>query len=675
MIHIRRPKIKLLPFLGVCMILASFLIGTYPASVLAQVPSPSLTPDPMLFCEQNDAIYGGCRTQTCKPGSGSSTLTGSDNAQKVWNYFKSKGFSDEQVAAIMGNLAHESGDPTFNKATSSEELSGGGGFGLAQWTGGRRTDIVNTAKSNDKPLTDLSFQLDYLYNEMLTRTERDGGAKTEEQGMKDVKGGSALEDATEYFMYNYERPGVLALQNRIDYAKQYFDKYGGGGGGGGDSSSTSGGDCTCKTGSSGIKKSAPKTGAGESIQEVIDKAVAEAKAKGVDLSVVVSGDVSASGGSGGQMPSASIIKLLIAATLSDKNIPLSSVIADLNPMISISSNDAANRLIDKAGGFGAINATAQKLGVDANIGRRLGTPAGASDPNRMSAQGSDAILTAIKQSAAGGGKINQDYATAIMNAMKAQAINTKWGSSGIPLDKMAHKTGELNGAQHDVGYFFNNDKYLAVSTLTNNPSGGEEPGVSIVRDTAKKIYDAWLGNTASESEPGSSSGCGGGGQECGEGGLIGTLKCYAWPEYSTRTDQMPDYTTAVKRALDEGRYVGGSGGGVRGNDCGGFITTLFYDSGFDPSYNSNAKGGPTGDQMKWAAANWETLGSANSINVADLQPGDVAISATHTYIFVGEVEGFQPTGIASSSIGGPPRAPMAGTENPTSGPFTWFRKK
>lgn len=164
-------------------------------------------------------------------GSGTGTLQGSDNAQKVWNYFKEKGYSDEQVAGIMGNLAWESGDPTFNKATDSEELSGGGGYGLAQWTGGRRTALVSTAKSNGKEVTDLQYQLDYLYNEMQTRIERDGGSrnhgggssKTEDQGIREQK---TVEDATEYFMYNFERPGAPHLDKRIDYAKQYLAKYG-----------------------------------------------------------------------------------------------------------------------------------------------------------------------------------------------------------------------------------------------------------------------------------------------------------------------------------------------------------------------------------------------------------------------------------------------------------------
>lgn len=610
-------------------------------------------------------------------GSGSSTLVGSDNAEMVWNYLKSKGFSDEQTAGIMGNLAWESGDPSFNNATSSEELSGGGGFGLAQWTGGRRTAIENAAGGKDSPkLVDLQFQLDYLYQEMQTRTERDGGSKTEEQGIKEI---TDTREATEYFMYHYERPGDLRLEERAAFADAYLAKYGTGdssaSAGSGSSGSSSGGgneDCVCTPKDSGVTSDAT-AGSDKRIQEVIDTAVTESQGKGVDLRVAVSGDTTAAGGAGGQLPSASIIKLVVAAALSNNKVPLASVANDLTLMIRDSNNDAANRLIDIAGGFGSINATAASLGVDASIGRKMLQSPGASDPNRISANGSNAILTAIKNSEDGGGKISEDYADAIISAMKAQSVNTKWGASGIPKENIAHKTGELNGAEHDVGYFFNGNRWLVVSILTNNVSGSSEPGIGIVRDTAKKIYDAWI-NTAGGplSDP---DGCGAGANgECGDGGFIGTLKCYAWPNYkgSGFTEAMPDYTAATERAQSEGRYVGGAS--MPGIDCGGFITTLMVDSGYEPGYNFDGKGGNTVEQFKWTSEKWTILGKGSDINVADLRPGDVANNRnSHTFMWVGPVNGFDPTNIASASL--EDRAPMAGTESPTDSDMTWFGKR
>lgn len=253
-------------------------------------------------------------------------------------------------------------------------------------------------------------------------------------------------------------------------------------------------DCSiiCSTGGAGVA-----VGGTGSLQSVVDQAIKDGKDKGVDVRIIISGDASAAGGEAGQIPSASVIKLLVAAALSDHKIPFATISNDLTLMIRDSNNEAANRLIDIAGGFGAINTTASNLGVssDAHIGRKMLASTAGGDPNTISTKGSDTILNIIKQSQTGESKISKEYATAILGAMKAQTVNTKWGASGIPADKMAHKTGELGGAQHDVGFMFDGDKWLIVSILTNQPDGDGSQGVAIVKDTAKKIYDAWTGGT------------------------------------------------------------------------------------------------------------------------------------------------------------------------------------
>lgn len=68
------------------------------------------------------------------------TLTGSNNAEKVWNFFASKGLKPIAIAGIMGNFSQE--DSTFdpaNKQNGGRQAipdSGDGhtGFGIAQWT-------------------------------------------------------------------------------------------------------------------------------------------------------------------------------------------------------------------------------------------------------------------------------------------------------------------------------------------------------------------------------------------------------------------------------------------------------------------------------------------------------------------------------------------------------------
>ncbi len=151
------------------------------------------------------------------------------------------------------------------------------------------------------------------------------------------------------------------------------------------------------------------------------------------------------------------------------------------------------------------------------------------------------------------------------------------------------------------------------------------------------------------------------GSTCGTPGSAGSVVAvatnYAWPEYkgSGFTEPKPEYATAVSKARSEGRYVGGAS--MPGIDCGGFVTTVMIDSGFDPSYNHNGKGGYTAIQQAWAEANWQKITVSSS---ADLMPGDVAFTPGHTFMYVGQVEGFE-TEIASASLES--RAPMAGKEN------------
>lgn len=160
------------------------------------------------------------------------------------------------------------------------------------------------------------------------------------------------------------------------------------------------------------------------------------------------------------------------------------------------------------------------------------------------------------------------------------------------------------------------------------------------------------------------------------GSLSYAVQQYAHPEWHNPnfTQMMPAYAEAVRKAQSEGRYVGG--GRYPGIDCGGFVTTLLVDSGFEPNYNSSQ--GNTVEQKKWLDANWTVVGNGSAINAADLRPGDVAMRPGHTFVFVGQVDEFG-SNIASASYGGTSntpawRAPMAGKESLTDSRVTWYRK-
>ena len=221
------------------------------------------------------------------------------------------------------------------------------------------------------------------------------------------------------------------------------------------------------------------------------------------------------------------------------------------------------------------------------------------------------------------------------------------------------------------------EEAAVVFEATFERSGGS--ALDLRQSNAKALYDKYKDSTSLSSSgaalPGTSASCSSGSDGSSE--LQNYTLKYAWKElnHSPRKERTPDYTNAISTAVNEGRYVG-----EEGIDCGGFVTTLLYDSGFDKTYNKDAKGGPTYEQEAWAKANWQRLGAANGTYEPDgskftedkLQPGDVAFSQGHTWIYVGEISGFE-SKYASASQG--IKAPSAGEEGFFYDQNVWYRKK
>lgn len=81
-------------------------------------------------------------------------------AQDIYRYLISKGFSPAQAAGILGNMQVES---SFNTgALNSAE----GAIGLCQWEGGRRSQLEAFAASQGKPVTDWHAQVDFMLHEL-----------------------------------------------------------------------------------------------------------------------------------------------------------------------------------------------------------------------------------------------------------------------------------------------------------------------------------------------------------------------------------------------------------------------------------------------------------------------------------------------------------------------------
>jgi hypothetical protein len=126
------------------------------------------------------------------------------------------GITPEDAAAVAGNFMQESyaipniyqGENPSNAGTTKRK---DGGYGLAQWTGPRRQALM----AMPSPET-LDTQMQYFMQE---------NAGPEATNWQEVLAAPNLNAKTETFMREWERPGVPALQNRLNFANDIYNLY------------------------------------------------------------------------------------------------------------------------------------------------------------------------------------------------------------------------------------------------------------------------------------------------------------------------------------------------------------------------------------------------------------------------------------------------------------------
>ena len=136
------------------------------------------------------------------------------NIPIIWNKLQGLGFGDIHTAAIMGNMAIESGfDPAIN------EGGGGGGFGLCQWDD-RKGNLAEYAQRAGKDPSDLDIQLQFIKYE-LQGPESSAGSEFFAET-------SDVDKATEIFCRKYERPHMPSanLEGRKQAAREILQSKG-----------------------------------------------------------------------------------------------------------------------------------------------------------------------------------------------------------------------------------------------------------------------------------------------------------------------------------------------------------------------------------------------------------------------------------------------------------------
>lgn len=175
-----------------------------------------------------------------------SDMTGGDVAEKMFNYFKSAGWSDEAACAAIGNAAQESGGTLISGINPA--IVGGGGrgvFGFTYSPDSHSADtgmgLVRYANSIGKDWTDLETQLQYFIlcmngtwgsmwniNSFTAKEFKNAGYHVPKVTFQQFTQITNLEDATMAFLCSYENCGIknARWETRMRESRKAYALYG-----------------------------------------------------------------------------------------------------------------------------------------------------------------------------------------------------------------------------------------------------------------------------------------------------------------------------------------------------------------------------------------------------------------------------------------------------------------
>ena len=159
---------------------------------------------------------------TASEGEINSNITGSTNAEKIFNFFTANGFTPEQTCGFIGNFSIES---NLDPSKPNPNDKGKKAFGLAQWRADRLEGLEYYANEIGRRKDDLETQLQWTIQELRDK-EKSAGAR--------IRNARTVTEATITICRFYERPefqivnGVYtsaSLPQRIAEAKDSFERF------------------------------------------------------------------------------------------------------------------------------------------------------------------------------------------------------------------------------------------------------------------------------------------------------------------------------------------------------------------------------------------------------------------------------------------------------------------
>ena len=201
------------------------------------------------------------------------------------------------------------------------------------------------------------------------------------------------------------------------------------------------------------------------------------------------------------MQAASLIKLFIMGTVYENYESLSETYgADtlnsyLNSMITVSDNDAANKLVNMLGdsddeaGMRAVNAFCASHGYSSTSMGRLLLQSNEYGDNYTSVSDCGHFLKEIYQSNAGTAESTLAHTDAMYSLLKMQQRRNKIPANLPDGVKVANKTGELDDVENDAGIIYNTAKNidLVVCFMSQDLTDSSEAQAVIAQDS-RLIY-------------------------------------------------------------------------------------------------------------------------------------------------------------------------------------------
>lgn len=148
-----------------------------------------------------------------------------ENAKYIHSFFRAKGWTSNSICAMLGNMQGESGI-----IANIDEISGGGGYGLVQWT--PKSNLTNWANANGLDYRTVDTQCRRIQWE-LENGQQFYATSAYPMNFKSFT--QSTESPTylaKVFINNYERPANPNQPQRGVWAEEWYKIFGGGTGGG-----------------------------------------------------------------------------------------------------------------------------------------------------------------------------------------------------------------------------------------------------------------------------------------------------------------------------------------------------------------------------------------------------------------------------------------------------------